>query len=102
MKTTILIILCTYTALAKIHHLPLANHRNRPNSQAEFEKASVLHSPEDYQIHADSRVVTTLNVPDVFQATDYTCGPSSLTAVLNYFHIDQREMDLAKMAKTNE
>lgn len=48
------------------------------------------------------RVVTTLNVPDVFQATDYTCGPSSLTAVLNYFHIDQREMDLAKMAKTNE
>jgi uncharacterized protein len=41
-------------------------------------------------------------VPDVFQATDYTCGPASLTAVLNYFHLDRREAELAKMAKTNE
>lgn len=43
-----------------------------------------------------------MNVPDVFQATDYTCGPASLTAVLNYFHIDRREAQLAKMAKTNQ
>jgi predicted double-glycine peptidase len=43
-----------------------------------------------------------LNVPDVFQATPYNCGPSSLTAVLNYFHFDKREAEVAALAKTTE
>ncbi len=31
-----------------------------------------------------------INVPDVMQATDYTCGPSSLSAVLNYYQLVYR------------
>lgn len=47
------------------------------------------------------RVVSLLSVPDVMQATDYTCGPSSLSAVLGYYQYDDwRESDLAKRAKT--
>lgn len=43
-----------------------------------------------------------MNVPDVMQATDYTCGPSSATAILNYYGIDDyREMDLAELAETS-
>lgn len=36
------------------------------------------------------------------QATDYTCGPTSLLAVLSYYQVaeDFRESDLAKLAKT--
>lgn len=46
--------------------------------------------------------MTLLNVPDVYQATDYTCGPSSLTAVLSYYgKEDFREMELAKLAQTD-
>lgn len=38
------------------------------------------------------------------QATDYTCGPSSLMAVLSYYQLegDYRESDLAQLAKTTE
>ncbi len=39
----------------------------------------------------------------MYQATDYTCGPSSATAVLSYYgKEDIREMDIAKLAKTDE
>ena len=54
-------------------------------------------------LHLSDRVVSLLNVPDVMQATDYTCGPSSLSAVLGYYQYDDwRESDLAKRAKTTE
>jgi len=45
-----------------------------------------------------------LNVPDVRQSTLYTCGPSSLLAVLSYYKLDNgfREMDFAKMANATE
>jgi len=37
------------------------------------------------------------------QATKYTCGPSSLSAVLGYYqYFDWRESDLAQRAKTND
>lgn len=48
------------------------------------------------------RYVKLINVPDVMQATCYTCGPASLLAVLNYYQFfDWRESDLAKIAKTD-
>lgn len=90
MKIILVALLLAFVVAYKLHKLPRTKHKQNYLSAAEFEKSQVLHSPNNYQIMADSRVVTTLNVPDVFQATDYTCGPSSLTAVLNYFHIDQR------------
>ena len=39
-----------------------------------------------------------LTVPDVRQSTDYTCGPSSLQAVLAYWGIEVREDEIAKAA----
>jgi predicted double-glycine peptidase len=36
------------------------------------------------------------------QATEYTCGPSSLSAVLNYNRIIVRESTLSEWAKTTE
>lgn len=54
-------------------------------------------------LQLSDRVVSLLSVPDVMQATDYTCGPSSLSAVLGYYQYDDwRESDLAQRAKTNE
>lgn len=40
-------------------------------------------------------------VPDVVQTTDYSCGPSSLVAVLAYYGITQRESKVILEAKTN-
>lgn len=42
------------------------------------------------ELRLKNRVVNLLNVPDVMQATPYTCGPSSLSAVLNYFKLTYR------------
>lgn len=36
------------------------------------------------------------------QATEYTCGPSSLSAVLNYYQLVYRQAELAERAKTDE
>jgi predicted double-glycine peptidase len=41
-----------------------------------------------------------LAVPDVRQATDYTCGASALQAVLMYWGIEVREDELAKACRT--
>jgi predicted double-glycine peptidase len=42
-------------------------------------------------LRLSDREVSLLSVPDVMQATDYTCGPSSLLAVLGYYqHFDLR------------
>lgn len=41
-----------------------------------------------------------MNVPDVFQATEHSCGPASLLAVLTYYEIyTHREVEIAKLAK---
>src|SRR5262245_25399786 len=37
-----------------------------------------------------------LAVPDVRQATDYTCSASALQAVLAYYGVEKREDELAK------
>jgi predicted double-glycine peptidase len=50
-------------------------------------------------VHAGS-LPQLLAVPDVRQATDYTCGPSALQAVLAYWGIEAREDELAKACLT--
>jgi predicted double-glycine peptidase len=52
-------------------------------------------------IQSKNQNISLLHVPDVYQATDYTCGPSSLTAVLSFYGKEYREMDLANLAKTD-
>jgi predicted double-glycine peptidase len=39
-------------------------------------------------------------IPDVFQSTPYTCGPSALSALLNYYGYLIREDAIAESAKT--
>ena len=45
-----------------------------------------------------------LSLPDVMQATDYTCGPASVLSYVTYYQPDNevRELEIAKMAKTDE
>ena len=45
--------------------------------------------------------VQVLRVPDVRQDEDYTCGPSSLQAVLGYYGEEHFESDLAKLCKAD-
>ena len=42
------------------------------------------------ELRLSNRMIKLLNVPDVIQATEYTCGPSSLSAVLSYYNKDYR------------
>jgi predicted double-glycine peptidase len=53
--------------------------------RGEFDNATVFKDSNNYKLESKTKSVTVLNVPDVYQATDYTCGPSSLTAVLSYY-----------------
>lgn len=46
----------------------------------------------------DTVIIST--VPDVRQSTSYSCGASSLQAVLNYWGIDQREDELMDLLNT--
>lgn len=45
---------------------------------------------------------TLLNVPDVRQTTDYSCGPTSLQAVLSYYGSDMRMDQLINMTNSTE
>ena len=68
----------------------------------EFDNATIIKTNGNLLVQTKTKKISLLNVPDVYQATDYTCGPSSLTAVLSYYgKEDFREMDLAKLAKTD-
>ena len=46
--------------------------------------------------------IKVLNLPDVRQATTYTCGVSALQAVLFYYGVEYRESALAEFAGSNE
>ncbi len=72
-------LLLTIASTAQINTLPI---RARGG---DFDNATVLKDSKYYRIESRNKNVTILNVPDVYQATDYTCGPSSLTAVLSYY-----------------
>jgi predicted double-glycine peptidase len=52
--------------------------------------ATIIKTKNYLQLNLKSHSVRLLNVPDVMQATDYTCGPSSLSAVLNYYKLPYR------------
>lgn len=82
-----------------IRQAPYAGRR----VSGEFDNATIIKTNSNLLVQTKSKNISLLNVPDVYQATDYTCGPSSLTAVLSYYgKEDLREMDLAKLAKTDE
>lgn len=53
-----------------------------------FDNATIEKSSAKMTLHLSDRTVSLLTVPDVMQATDYTCGPSSLSAVLAYYQYD--------------
>jgi predicted double-glycine peptidase len=72
-------LLLTIASTAQIRALPI------PSRPVDFKNATVFKDSKYYMIESDNKNVTVLNVPDVYQATDYTCGPSSLTAVLSYY-----------------
>lgn len=67
----------------------------------DFINATITKTPNELQLRLKDRIVKLLNVPDVMQATTYTCGPSSLSAVLSYYRLVHRESELAKLAKTD-
>jgi len=98
----IILLALVLSAHCRIHLRHLSPHRSHQAHSSDLDNATVEHSGSYYTINTASRVVKTMNVPDVFQATDYTCGPASMAAVLNFFHMEQREADLAKLAKTND
>ena len=99
-KGTILFALALASAVAVvIRQAPYAGVR----VSGEFDNATIIKTNNNLLVQTKSKNISLLNVPDVYQATDYTCGPSSLTAVLSYYgKEDLREMDLAKLAKTDE
>lgn len=66
----------------------------------EFANAIITRTSQFYELKLKDRSIKLLNVPDVMQATDYTCGPASLSAVLNYYELVYREAELAKLALT--
>lgn len=75
----VIAILLTIAFTAQIKTVPISRLKG------EFENATVIKDSRNYRIESKTKNVTVLNVPDVYQATDYTCGPSSLTAVLSYY-----------------
>lgn len=81
--------------------LGLSNFRGEEDP--DFDNAVIEKNSTSIQLRLKDRIVYLLNVPDVWQATDYTCGPSSATAILNYYGIDDyRESDISKLAETSE
>ena len=70
-------------------------------TNGDFDNAYIVHRAGYMELVLKDRIVRLLKVPDVMQATRYTCGPSSLSAVLNYFHVVGRESHLATLANTS-
>jgi len=46
-------------------------------------------TPTSYKLLINGTTVSLINLPDVRQAEDYTCGPSSLQTVLMYYGIEK-------------
>lgn len=57
----------------------------------DFANATLIRSFTTLQLVTKSKIINLINLPDVRQATDYTCGPSSLQAVLMYYGEEVRE-----------
>lgn len=60
----------------------------------------LIRSPDTMELFREGKKVTLLNLPDVRQSTPYTCGPSSLQAILKYYGVDIREDKLAELSRT--
>lgn len=82
MKDTILFALVVACGLSvAIRQAPSAGRR----ANGEFDNATIIKTNGNLLVQTKTKNISLLNVPDVYQATDYTCGPSSLTAVLSYY-----------------
>lgn len=64
----------------------------------DFVNATLTRTFSTLQLVTKSKIINLLNVPDVRQATYYTCGPSSLQAVLMYYGMEEIESEIAEMA----
>lgn len=62
-----------------------------PPTLPEFQNANLTRTKGLFQIVTDQRRIDLINVPDVYQPTSYSCGPSSLRAVLELHSILVRE-----------
>lgn len=81
-KDTILLAMVMACAMAVvIRQAPYAGR----SVSGEFDNATIIKTNGNLLVQTKSKNISLLNVPDVYQATDYTCGPSSLTAVLSYY-----------------
>lgn len=54
-----------------------------------------------FKITTKTKIINLINLPDVRQATDYTCGPSALQSVLMFYGEDLREGELAEKADSD-
>jgi predicted double-glycine peptidase len=58
----------------------------------------LVRKPNTLELFQNKQKIELLNLPDVRQSKSYTCGPSSLQAVLMYYGIEKREDILAELA----
>jgi predicted double-glycine peptidase len=58
----------------------------------------LVRKPNTLELFQNKQKIELLNLPDVRQSKTYTCGPSSLQAVLMYYGIEKREDILAELA----
>jgi hypothetical protein len=86
-KIVVLLLVAVANSHIRLHHF---GRDREARTASEFDKAIITHTATEYVLSTASRTVHLLNVPDVFQATDYTCGPASLSAVLSYYRVSRR------------
>lgn len=61
----------------------------------DFFNATMIRTYDTFKIITKSKTINLINLPDVRQATDYTCGPSALQSVLMFYGEEVREDKLA-------
>ncbi len=71
-----------------------------PPTTPEFLFANLTRAPKRYNVNTPYRVLQLVNVPDVIQSTNYTCGPVAMQSVLNYFLLEARESEVMQAAGT--
>lgn len=77
-----------------------ANLMKNPSSSfavfdPDFANATLIRTFTTLQLVTKSKIINLISLPDVRQATYYTCGPSSLQAVLIYYGIEVIEFILS-------
>ena len=71
-----------------------------PPSLPEFVNANITRVANKMYIQTEKRLISLVNIPDILQSTSYSCGPSSLKAVLRYLHVEIPESEIMEAAGT--